>query len=553
MKERGFVNGNSMRRNGSRGMINGLTNGNGKKDGLINGNSNNNGNGKKGKKGAMSSPKGRAGAWTVIGIVLLLIFGVFAISTNTLKTTDWNVIQKYRDYDANTISNDHINIDKFAFHQARGAFEFYLQFEDNFLKCGDYKNLAYIFIDNDSNPSTGYDTGYIGADYVIKIVGYNDTVRGSFMKFTSGDENDAQHEWNWTTLSTAAVHSGKDNVITGGVNHIISSNAKIMVIAQSGYTQDITPVVSIEKSALLVIQTPLDNHTLEVELVPMYSAVKVNYLTVSFSAGVQIKELNKDKLYVNDTISVKKTYYLHVDTANVESGGIDVGISKVSTDSVYTIWGRDYREYIGTPQSIQIDGYFQDWNTIVGENNFNYNHHKAPNPNIDLYQFSEYNDTHGVYFYASVKGDMLHGNIAPEMENATGWSGATPAPQKSRSPYDYAEVVFYTKDNIKHVVQVYGFNGHVMRILMDGKPTKDVKVGVGRNGEFGAIEIGVVGNYHIIKYSVTMTDWNGATDTGSATPTVSNFVPYAPEFSQGAIAILVVLVAIPILRKRKKD
>ncbi len=492
-------------------MINGLTNGNGNKDGLINGNSK---KPEKPKKSVMSSSKGRLGAWAVVGIVLLLIFGVFAISTNSFKTTDWNVIHKYRDYDLSSVANPNIDINKFAFHQARGAFEFYINFAGNFLDSGKYKNLAYVLIDNDTNRATGYDTGYIGADYMIKIEGYNGTLRGSLMKFTSMN----QHIWNWTVEETAIMHHD-GNTITGSINHLMSGNAKIMIVAQSGYEQDITPVVGIEKPALLVVQTPLKNDTLEVELKPMYGAVNVDSLTISYPAGVQIPGLEGTKYTIGTTLTLSKNYYFKVDTSNVYQSGVEVKVSSVASDSIYTIWGNSFRKYVGTPSTIQIDGYFDDWNRIVGVNNFNYNPTgNVANPNIDLYQYSHYNSSKDVFFYASVKGTMLAGNIAPEIEKAPSgnWSNATPLPQQGKSPYDYAEITFTTQSHGTHTVQVFGFNGQVIRVLYDGQPTDQVKVGVGKNGEYGALELSVPGNYKVTSYHVKMTDWNKESDEGSA-------------------------------------
>ncbi len=550
MKDKGFVNGNSLRKNGTRGMINGLTNGNGNKDGLINGN---NKKPEKPKKSMMSSAKGRMGAWAVVGIVLLLIFGVFAISTNSFKTTDWNIIQKYRDYDLSAITNPNIDINKFAFHQARGAFEFYINFAGNFLDSGKYKNLAYILIDNDTNRATGYDTGYIGADYMIKIEGYNGTLRGSFMKFSSMN----QHIWNWTVEETAIMHHD-GNTITGSVNHLMSGNAKIMIVAQSGYEQDITPVVGIEKPALLVVQTPLKNNTLEVELKPMYGAVKVDSLTISYPAGVQIPGLEGTKYVIDTTLTLSKNYYFKIDTSNVYQSGVEVKVSSVASDSVYTVWGDSFRKYVGTPSTIQIDGYFDDWNHLVGVNNFNYNPTgNVANPNIDLYQYSHYNSSKAIFFYASVKGTMLAGNIAPEMEEAPSghWSNATPLPQQGKSPYDYAEITFTTQSHGTHTVQVFGFNGKVMRVLYDGQPTDQVKVGVGKNGEYGALELSVPGNYKVISYHVKMTDWNGLTDNGNWVSNdhsrQSGPIPYAPEFDMKYFGLLLLMVIVPIVRKRK--
>ncbi len=547
MKEKGFTNGN-IRINTSRGMINGLTNGNGAKDGLINGNG---ANSKKKKGGVMSSPKGRAGTWLVIGVVLLLVFGTFAISVNSLKKTDWNLITKYRDVDMGGVP-DVVNITKFAFHLSQSTFEFYLGFMGDFGKTGEYQNLAYILIDNDSNPSTGYNAGYLGAEYMVKITGNNGTVSAEFMKFNSLSRN----VWNWSYVSAVAINH-QDKVITGAVNEKISSKAKIMVVAETRYSEDITPVVGIQKPALLVKESPImDNSTLQIKLYAMYGTVDVKSIDLSVSEGVLVSGKNVEKNQIvnvgNINPGMPTVLYVSIDTSNVMNSAVSVSVDKVNTNVPVTLWGYGFKKFVGKASKITIDGCFGDWEQLVGSMNYHYNSHTVANPNIDLKQYAMY-EKGGTYFYASVAGEMLAGNIAPEMQKAGHWTGGGNVSYQPKSPFDSATVSFTTDDGTTHTIQVFGVLGKVMLVLFDGKPTRSVNVGVGRNGEYGAIEIGIDGvNYHVKAYKVTMTDWNGLTDVGvvqHVNDKSSGYEPL-PEFNMGYLAILILLVPI-VIRRRK--
>ncbi|NPA75935.1 MAG: hypothetical protein GXO25_07660 [Euryarchaeota archaeon] len=549
MKEKGFTNGN-IRINTSRGMINGLTNGNGTKDGLINGNGNPE---QKKKKSTMGSPKGRAGTWLVIGVVLLLVFGVFAISTNSLKKTDWNLIKKYTDVDTEKVV-DAVNITKFAFHETSSAFEFYIKFAGDFGNTGEYQHLAFILIDNDSNPNTGYDAGYLGADYMIKIAGNNGTITGSFYKF----QGDNRNMWNWSSLGGVGVSKSKNNEVTGAVNAKISADAKLMVVAETRYSEDITPVVGIEKSALLVYEEPnLKNDTLAIKLIPMYGPVDVKEIDLYASEGVMLSGSNVkgDKIVNIGTLStIPKTVYVKIDTANVINSAVKVAVSDVSTSAPVTIWGRDFKKFVGTPSNITIDGCFADWEHLVGPKNYHYNPTgDVENANIDLYQYAMY-DKGGDYFYASVLGHMLAGNIAPEMVKTTHWTGPGEN-ETAKSPFDSATITFTTQSGETHTIQVFGVLGKVMLVLFDGKPTTKVSVGVGVNEGYGAIEIGIDGaTYNIKTYKVTMTDWNGLSDVGVAHSNgekSSGPGVYAPEFNMGYLAVLLLIV--PIIVRRKKN
>ncbi len=550
MKEKGFTNGN-IKFNTSRGMINGLTNGNGKKDGLINGNGS---PAKKKKGGMMNSPKGRAGTWLVIGVVLLVVFGAFAISTNSLKKTDWNLIKKYVDVDTGTIDVSSVNITKFAFHVTGNTFEFYLKFAGNFGDTDEYQNLAYILIDNDSNPNTGYNAGYLGADYMVRLAGNNGTITAYFMKFNALHNN----IWNWSSVEGVGVNEGNNKELTGVVNEKINPNAKIMVVAESKYTEDITPVVGIQKAALLVKETPsTDSNTLKVTLIAMYSAVNVTSIDLYTSEGVL---LSGDNVKGNSIVNIgtvtpgsPKTITVNVDTSNVMNSAVKVSVDKVHANAPVTIWGSAFKKFVGTPKGIEIDGCFTDWNQIVGVKNFNHNYHSVANANIDLFRYASYSKG-GNYFYADVLGNMLAGNIAPEMESVGNWSGG-PVHQEPKSPFDSATITFTTVSGEKHTIQVFGVLGHVELVLFDGKPASKVSVGVGKNGEYGAIEIGIAGaTYKIKEYRVTMTDWNGLTDVGVAHPSTgksSGLAPDAPEFNVGYLAALMLIV--PIVLRRKKN
>ncbi len=558
MQDKGFVNGVKMHSNGARARY--LADGKGSKDGLINGNSLVNGNGNNGKqqkpskKGIMSSPKGRLGAWTVIGIVLLLIFGAFAVSTNAFKTTDWNLIKKYNDYDLSEISDPSVDIGKFAFHLNRGVLEFYLSFKGDFSQAEVYKNLAYIFIDNDTNPLTGYNAGYLGADYAVKISGEHGKITASFMQFN------ALHRdvWNWTVLGTVSiVRNG--NAITGSTNHKINADARIFVVAQHGYVQDITPVVGIERPAVLIVEKPLRNSTLRIDYWPMYGSVNIDSIEISVPMGVQIPGLANNQ-FSPGTITLPRSQYLEIDTANVPSGSVKVEISKVNTNVPYTIWGDAYTEYVGVPDGITIDGCFADWNTLVDHFNMDSPTNDVDNPNINIVRHASYN-TGGVFFYVDVKGTMLAGNIAPELEEvSTGnWTNVTPVPKQPGSPYDYAEITFTTAHHGTHTILITGYMGKVVSVRLDGKKTDIVKAaaGINKNGDIGALEVGYFENYTITSYHIKMTDWSGASDEAYGPSESGNSRnggdEILPELSPTAIVAVIFVMAVPVVLRRRRE
>jgi len=512
LRRDGFINGNgAVKKKGSLSNsfynvhINGLTNGGGK-DGLINGNSKSKNVAKNGKKKTKNSKSGRMKIWAVLGLILLLIFGVFAVSTNMLKSTNWNTIEKYEDYDLTPVGDDNININKFAFHISEGVFEFYLQFYGDFMHTPYHLNFAYIFIDNDSKESTGYDAGYLGADYMVRLVGNNGTVRGTLLKF-AGFNN---REWNWTPIGASVIHTNGDHIITGSINFHISPDARLIILAQSGYYQDITPVVKVGKKALIVAQKPIENGTFEIKIVPLLNNVHVNYISIQKPSWILIKNAYSDTYPINRDIS--NPIVLYFTPVNKTKGLAHIKVESISTNAIYTIWGQDYKHYFGKAKNIIIDGCFDDWNTLAKMKE-DLPTDDVENSNINILYHSSYNKD-GIFFYTSVRGSMLNGNIAPEMESFSThhWSNVTPLPKTPGSPYDYAEIDFTTQEHGQHRIVVAGYMGKVVSVKLDGRETKDVHVAVGVNHNMGAIEIGMNYSWKIKRYRVKMTDWNGAVD-----------------------------------------
>ena len=518
----GFVN----------GLTNGLTNGNGngKVNGLVNGK-----NGEeKPRRSLMKSMRGRMGVWTVIGVILILIFGAFAFSMNMFKEEiDWNRITKYTDVDTSPITNPNVNITQFAFHQENGKFYFYLKFEGTFSNANDYKNLAYIFIDSGS--STGYKTGYIDADHLIRIEGFNGAVTGSFMSY-----NGTGYDWNWTTIGGVIVNE-KDNAVEGSIATTFSDDAKILVVAQNKYVQDITPVVGIEKTAVVALQSYSGN-TMSIKLIPLYGTVNVNKVSVHTSTNIEVS--NPEVLSGIGEISSPKTISVNIKVLTNGSG--KAWVSGVSSDAfTTTIWGLGYRKYIGIPQGIIIDGIFDDWKNIPKHSSSS----SVADPNINIENYANITYSGNNYFYLSVAGSMLNGNIAPEMAMAKSSGG--PGKHGVNYPYDYAEIDFITTNGEHHRLKIWGYNGKVIGIQLDGKNADNiVKVGVGKDGKYGALEIELKGSYQIKSYRVSMTDWSGLHNV--ATKNSSDDGP-VPEFSPLMAVFLVGIAVVLVVVRRRKE
>jgi len=530
------------------GLINGLTAGEGKSNGLINGLINGNINGNK-ITPSRREENGKKEKFLVLWIVLIILvvaIGAIVVSMAMTKAVDWESVKKYKDVDSVNVENNIVNITSFRLIEMDSSFNFYIKFNDDFSHPKYYVSYAYIFIDEDSIPSTGYYTGTLGADYLLKITGRDGKVSGTLCKF-SGNSGDV---WNWTKIKSLKLTFTQNYEIEGYVDYEFDKNAKFMIVAQNGYDQDITPTIKIDSPALVAIQKPLHNNTIMISLIPIWDEVYVNSIHVYATEGVTLSDFNGHLGLLNKSLKI----YVHISPNNVNNRAIEVRISYIDSNSIVTVWGDPFRKFIGVPENIVIDGVFDDWNGLA-------NFYAAPsnnvnNSNIDITSYS-LNQDGGVYFYIGVKGVMLKGNIAPELEKlqATGTPGGGNVKIIKR-PYDYAKITFVTVDNGSHTIEIYGVNGKIMGITYDGKRVSFVKAAVGKNNILGALEIGVFKNYRIKSYSIEMTDWNGESDLIKNIQYQNGYsrdgAGEVPEFNMAVFPALLIIMFIAIYRKKKK-
>ncbi len=499
-----------------------------------------------------SQPKKEGGLNKILVTMIILMLvavgiGGFVASSYMKNVVSWGAEKKFIDVDVENVGLSAVNITAFGALQVDGTFNFYIRFAGGFadLKSG----YAYILVDDDSNPSTGYNAGYLGAEYMIKIQVNSGSLSGELYSF-NGTSTEI---WSWKPVKNVYVGSEIPTEIAGYFEGSFSSDATFIMLAKSSYYQDITPVFRPGKPAVVALQKQLDNDTLEITLFPIYSAVEVQGINVEKTGNVEVTT----NPYVGGLLDRPKRIYVSVRAENNYTGGARVWLSEMLTNATVTIMGNDFEKYYGTPDKIEIDGFFEDWNTIappikIGSGN-------VENKNIDITEYSAYQDD-STYFYLSVAGVMLKGNIAPEMpgETGAGTPGEGGGVEVIKRPYDYAQIEFTTESGAKHTIEIYGYMGIVHRILLDGKETNRVRVAVGRNHGYGALEVGFDSSDSVTSYTIRMTDWNGESDYVSA-----HYLPrsddnrtappdiYAPEFNQ-ILPILLIIVAIPIIRKRRK-
>lgn len=440
---RGLINGN--------GFTNGLGSGNtplnGK--GLINGNGLTNGNGVSTRKYSriplIESKKLRNRIIGVILAITLIIAPLFIYVVDFNDTSTGILIDgNFRDWDnhdsyvdsADDVDNPNINIVEYNLKKTGNDVNIYVEVEGDVLKGTDAKvtDTLNIFIDSDTDASTGYSVNGLGADYMLETQGRSGRIMTSNVKVfdptyrTTNRETREQNDWNgWTDLQNGEVECARNKLETRihlyntqNTDTEVSDNvfACIRLADGSGNEDYSDTILSNVKGSLIAKQTPLvdsvisDDQTdlLTLELTAVGSDVTVDRINFEHVGN---GELVTDSLPMTITQDSTARFTVKLDTAQSLYGDAEsVKATRIITrDNVpVRLTGDRAAGYIkAVPTVIRIDGAFADWDNVpaesdeVNEESVNYN------PDIDLVEHKNINQNDKINFYLKVDGSMMDG------------------------------------------------------------------------------------------------------------------------------------------------
>jgi len=433
------------------GMINGFKNGLVNGTGLING-----------IKGGAPSPRERKNPWRFmvsIAIILLIIFAPLLTTTFLLHKEyiyqvdgnfqEWRVEIPY--YSLQKASKD-INIEYVKFHPADNGIYFYIKTMSK--KAFLNSTGIYIFIDTDNSTSTGYLVGGTGADYMAELYGWNSTLRGKnlyFFNSTHQEEFSGFHQ----ISSIAAILEGNN---IEGFMKIPSSNFRAIVISSDyAFSEDIVPCPFYGKPGIIVKESSSQYVLPPYKLSPLVKIhilgdSKIHSLTfkiygnappshmkfylyldngndildeedILVSSMPQI--LNSKLIFSNLNLTVSNsTLFVGVIPDSSPEKTLMVKIEEIEADAPYFIDNQILQAaYIEKIPSVpKIDGCFLDWKNVkkdaprdvqlVGKIN-------AIDPNIDLLNYSAYDENNSLLIYLQVRGKLLGGTDIPTIKIPT--------------------------------------------------------------------------------------------------------------------------------------
>ncbi len=447
MNGKSIINGLSM--DFKHGFRNGIING----SGLVNGT-------RKGVYGGKGKTPRYLRFFTALIIILILIYtpllGTILFEKKYPFRVDgnfgeWQSVMPY--YALKSYVPGYMDITLLKFHISHNGVYFFIETREAM-----FTNASgiYIFIDGDMNSYTGYLVSGIGADYMVEIYGWNQTVRGaSFYIFNSSNQKSFSGFESMFSIPTAL----RGNKLEGFIAHKITTFRTYVITTDYSGRHDMTYIPVEGRERAIVLE---DNDAHLIKLGEKISLLKINIYT--YGKDMKIKNITFD-YYGTSTPFDMKDMYLYLDDGNgifdssdsligadwtikekryVFFGNFDIQIHKnttiflvvrcndtnalektammkiasIGSDLPYYVVNRiDEAIYIGRiPNNVYIDGSFDDWKIVksdpVGDVITPGGTYKSSYENVDIINYSSFNGV-STYFYVEVNGKMMGGDDSP--------------------------------------------------------------------------------------------------------------------------------------------
>lgn len=479
----GLTNGltNGLRR-GVRGVTNGLTNGitNGLTNGLralrsgiTNGVTNGNGitNGITPYHKVMDKKRGTIRVVATIAFFLLLLLSPFLLRVVVVPDNiiidgsfeDWSgVLNNTFDTNIPPFPPD-IDIVEYRVDDRQLELSFYLRVEGDMLAGepdvpGGEKHVdtVHIFIDTDKSSETGYYIHYIGADYMVKIFGWNgEVLTSSLHRYTAEDQ-----DWNlWEQIGSvsSAVHESKLETKVSYNAIYLKNGMKVDVLFHTqswdGFEDFSDTIISNEEGILSITQqgeakeviSGKGNKLVRLELKPLNADIILDELkaartglgtdgdisrimledemgesiaTGTMSDGYAI--FRPDKLLNEGQSTI---FYIVADVSGNAVAGNSIGFRIMNSSDVITDKGTvslkrikpvgnrvDTCYLIGTPYNVTIDGAFADWENKTVRTDISGDVNRA---DLDILRYGVSTTEEGTAFYLKVDGEICGGIEVP--------------------------------------------------------------------------------------------------------------------------------------------
>jgi predicted RNA-binding Zn-ribbon protein involved in translation (DUF1610 family) len=421
----------------------------------------------------------------------------------------------------------------------------YVKVEGQLMAGGSAQRLTF-FVDADDRGSTGYLVGDIGADFMLQILGWNETVMASAAyEFYSTPD---QLNWSrWRQIGPVLSDlSGERIEAMALLPRQLNSSSRIILVSQdSEGIRCMSHPILLGGGLLIVEQSPASEIAAADIMTPSSQG---EFLQLRFSCqgvGGSVYSVTPEMIGF-DTCEPIAPFSLEVDqehrvavvvdssqvlpgqfvSAALKPSGISSSFQRV------LIIGEGGRAYcISPPEAISIDGAFADWtNKIVKD----YDDLPITNQNVNIDEVGADSSTGNSYFYVSVFGEICSGAYVPKdcaVFTSAGGGAVVPA---RRTAEDFARIFIdsdqsETTGNLMTIgtlsigadfmIEIGGMGGKISSRSVHSHSSgswEELDVPIQAAKDSSRIEIGVItssiGDPASLDFIIETTDWRGSGD-----------------------------------------
>jgi hypothetical protein len=374
--------------------------------------------------------------------------------------SDWGDVMMVQDVGEAEPFNQNVDIVQYGVDGRYSELSFYIRVQGDMLagepqSIGGHMDITYIFIDTHQSPQSGYLINGIGADFMVKVEGWQGETstknlytytsdiqdwnlweqEGSIAVAVSGSELEAQVEYGTLDLREHDIvdvifYMQSWDRFEDFSDALISNEEGILLINQQGMSEG---VISGNANRLLSLNINALNADIIVNQIKLtrigkgsdgdVSAVRLMEGSIPIAVGTLsngVVEL-QTSIILDNGESI--TLYVEVDIGSGAQAENTIGfriskprdittnkgtISLRKNSPVQNLYDVSYISSI--PQEIKVDGAFAEWEgrEVVDDNTGD-----TYNKNLDIIEYGVSNTTQMVSFYLRVDGGIFWGTPVP--------------------------------------------------------------------------------------------------------------------------------------------
>ena len=366
-------------------------------------------------------------------VAIIVVIPTFVILSYSKTSDHFAVDGKFGDWEDTTTYGTRIqsassrtNITEWAVGSQSKDLFFYFRTQSPMMSSYEADSF-YLFVDSDGSNSTGYDMESIGADYMLQLTGWDNTVNSTSVSEYSSSSD----QYNWSAwISIGSLSYSTDGVRLEGnamMPVALGQTAKFMLVSKDSLERSsVSYAAPLTGGVLIVQQTPSADVATD-GLVQKAGSVEM--LAIRFTCEGQGGHVDQVSPTLVGTSSAAQidSFSLnegeeHLITVTIDtSSAIDgqfvstkiLASSIVSSFASVDIIGDGASAYVGSsPATIAIDGAFADWD---GKLSIDQDSIPVTNAGVDIDEVGNVSTIDNSYFYVSVEGEMCSGTFVPAM------------------------------------------------------------------------------------------------------------------------------------------